>query len=160
MLYLIKYASSGPLNNMLFFQDRTLGNTSVKNAISGGTTAQLTGVLYFPTTELDYTGGSATNVPSVGIVADILVFSGSSYLKDGLAGRVVVARVFKLRGPPLGGRPQQTLTASIVFGVAAGDPKKSADGAGAPVLNRTATRHVQVILQAGGIGMSRRSEQI
>ena len=77
--------TSGPLNNMLFFQDRTKGNTSVQNAISGGTTANLTGVLYFPTTKLVYSGGSSTNSGSVGIVADLLEFSGPSYLKDGLA---------------------------------------------------------------------------
>ena len=76
--------TSGPLNNILFFQDRTLGSSSVKNAISGGTTAQFTGGLYFPTTELDYTGGSSTDTESVGLVADKLVFSGPSYLKDGL----------------------------------------------------------------------------
>ena len=78
--------TSGPLNNMLFFQDRNQGNSSVQNAISGGTTANLTGALYFPTTKLVYSGGSSTNSGSVAIVADLLEFSGPSFLKDGLAG--------------------------------------------------------------------------
>ena len=76
--------SSGTYSNLLFFQDRTRGTTSIQNTISGGSTANFSGVLYFPTTMLTYSGGSSTSIPSVAIVADKLTVSASSWLQDGL----------------------------------------------------------------------------
>ncbi|HVA78240.1 MAG TPA: pilus assembly protein TadG-related protein [Candidatus Binataceae bacterium] len=66
--------TSGPLKGILFFQDRSIigGAGSV---IGGGVTANLSGALYFPTTNLTYNGGSS-NAYSI-IVADTVTVSGN-----------------------------------------------------------------------------------
>jgi len=84
--------TSGPLAGILFFQDPSIvdGNS---NNFTGGATMQLTGVLYFPTTPLMYSGGSSTNWTYTTIVADTVKFTGGSYfhnyniLQGGLSAR-------------------------------------------------------------------------
>jgi len=72
---------SGPLAGVLFFQDRAIANTS-QNTLSGGNTTSFEGALYFPSTPLVYSGGSATTHGLYTIiVANTVTFSGgSSYL--------------------------------------------------------------------------------
>jgi hypothetical protein len=62
--------TSGALAGILFFQDRSIVST-VTNILMG----TLTGALYFPTTAIDLTSGSAVSVPYSIIVADTLSLS-------------------------------------------------------------------------------------
>ena len=71
--------SSGPLSGILFFGDPT-ANTNVKEQISGGSNAVFTGTLYFPVTEIDYSGGSSSSNGYTVIVANIVNFSSSCSL--------------------------------------------------------------------------------
>ena len=78
--------TSGTYTNILFFQDRSQGGTSDNNTFSGGSTEQLTGILYFEPSGVTYTGGSSTNVPNMGIVADTVTFTGNGFLQGGITG--------------------------------------------------------------------------
>jgi hypothetical protein len=69
-------SSNGALEGILFF-DRT-GTSSSKETISGGSGAQFTGALYFPKSEVDFTGGSSGAGDWTIIVADKVLFSGAS----------------------------------------------------------------------------------
>ena len=69
--------SSGPMEGMLFFQDPTITSNKV-NTISGGSTLNIEGVLYFPTTKLKYTGGSVNHGDYTVIVARLLELTGPS----------------------------------------------------------------------------------
>jgi Putative Flp pilus-assembly TadE/G-like len=74
--------TSGPLAGMLFFQDRSI-NSPTANALSGGSSDQFTGILYFPTTPLNYSGGSSTDRTYTTIVARTVNFSGgSTYIQN------------------------------------------------------------------------------
>lgn len=77
--------TSGTYNNILFFQDRSQGSSSTQNTFAGGSTVNVSGVLYFPTQKLIYSGGSGTDLPSVGIVADLLEITGNAYVQNGLS---------------------------------------------------------------------------
>ena len=72
--------TSGTYAGILFFQDRNLPSTDLnkQNTISGGSTGAFTGVLYFPTTPLVYSGGGSTTSPYIDIIAWTLTISGSS----------------------------------------------------------------------------------
>ena len=76
---LLSAPTSGPMEGMLFFQDRSISSNAT-NAISGGSTLGLEGVLYFPTTSLDFSGGSSGTVSYTIIVASTINFSGQSTL--------------------------------------------------------------------------------
>jgi hypothetical protein len=74
--------TSGSLAGMLFFQDRSISNSS-QNTVSGGSATIFQGALYFPSTPLVYSGGSsATHAAYTIIVADTINFSGSSYINN------------------------------------------------------------------------------
>jgi Putative Flp pilus-assembly TadE/G-like len=73
--------TTGPLAGMLFFQDRSISSVA-KNQVSGGSSVRLTGILYFPTTELDFTGGSSNQETYMSIVAKIVQFTGDSNFKN------------------------------------------------------------------------------
>jgi Flp pilus assembly protein TadG len=77
--------TSGPLQGMLFFQDRNLPLTdqyAKGDTISGGSATSLIGALYFPLTKmLTYSGGSSTTTSPanyIDIVAYKLTVSGPS----------------------------------------------------------------------------------
>jgi hypothetical protein len=75
----LKAPSSGSLTGILFFQDRTLtANLNQQNTVSGASGAVIQGAMYFPTTPLVFSGGSAVNTSYSIIVADTLTVSGSS----------------------------------------------------------------------------------
>lgn len=73
--------TSGPYAGLLFFQDRSIVS-SATNSISGGSIGQFTGVLYFPTTPLSYSGGSGTNWTYTTILAKTVTFSGNAYFHN------------------------------------------------------------------------------
>jgi Flp pilus assembly protein TadG len=70
--------TAGALANVLFFQDRNAKNGQSK--LTGQAQMDLTGMLYFPNSEVEFTGGSALNEADVLLVASTLKISGSSYL--------------------------------------------------------------------------------
>lgn len=72
-------SSNGGIYGILFFQDRSISSSS-QNTISGGSTTNLTGALYFPTTPLVYSGGSTGAGEWTAIVADTVTFSGNASL--------------------------------------------------------------------------------
>jgi Flp pilus assembly protein TadG len=69
--------TSGPLEGILFFQDRSI-TSSQTNTVSGGSTLALEGVLYFPTTPINFSGGSTGGANYTIVVAQTLTFSGMS----------------------------------------------------------------------------------
>lgn len=72
--------TSGPYKGILFFQDRAAPE-SVRNKVAGNADLRLDGLLYFPTTQLEFAGGSAAGGASTPIVARQVRFVGNSYLK-------------------------------------------------------------------------------
>lgn len=71
--------TSGSLSGILFFQDRTV-KTSAQDSISGGSSTCFAGALYFPKSQLSYSGGSSGGSCNTQLVADIVNFSGSASL--------------------------------------------------------------------------------
>ena len=83
--------TTGPLANVLFYQDpaapvstecNTKGKSSNPNChrVAGGVTMDLTGMLYFPSQHVEFTGGSSTDEADIVIVASTITFTGNSYL--------------------------------------------------------------------------------
>lgn len=71
--------TTGPLANVLFYQDPAApaGDT---NKFAGGITMDLTGILYFPSQHVEFTGGSTADQADVLIVASTVEFTGNSYV--------------------------------------------------------------------------------
>ncbi|MGA2136986.1 MAG: alpha-amylase family glycosyl hydrolase [Bryobacteraceae bacterium] len=67
--------STGPLAGVLFFEDRTISSI-LRNTLLPSSTAQLNGTLYFPATEVLYSGATASTGPTI-IVANSLLLSGT-----------------------------------------------------------------------------------
>jgi Flp pilus assembly protein TadG len=79
--------SGDPYENVLFFQDRSItkGSTGSGSSINGGTGVTLQGVLYFPTTSIQYSGTSA-NAEDTILIGDTITFTGNTVLYDTFAG--------------------------------------------------------------------------
>jgi Putative Flp pilus-assembly TadE/G-like len=75
--------TTGPLANVLFFQDRDAKNGQSK--LTGQSQMNLTGILYFPNSEVEFTGGSAMDEADVLLVASTLKLSGNTYLNANYA---------------------------------------------------------------------------
>ena len=72
--------TSGAYLGVLFFQDRSI--TSSQNAVfTGGATMNLTGSLYFPTTDVSFSNGSSVTAYNTAIVAKQISFTSSAYFK-------------------------------------------------------------------------------
>jgi hypothetical protein len=69
--------SSGYYQGILFFQAR---NNTTASTLVGGTGQLMNGVLYFPSAQLTYTGGSSTQATQTTIVANTLSMVGNSYI--------------------------------------------------------------------------------
>ena len=87
----------GTLAGMLFFEDRNAptGNTE---KFTGNSSSNMTGAMYFPNNEVEYTGNSSTGVQNVAIVANTVRFIGNASLKSdpsvpGAAQQIKVALV-------------------------------------------------------------------
>ena len=74
--------TSGPMEGILFFQDRAAGPT-IKNDFSGGSTMCITGAIYLPTQFLRYGGGGGACGGWQMIIVDLLEFSGGSTIVQG-----------------------------------------------------------------------------
>jgi Putative Flp pilus-assembly TadE/G-like len=70
--------TTGVLPNVLFFQDRNANNAQSK--FTGQSDMDLTGILYFPNSEVEFTGGSAMDEADILLVASTLKITGDSYL--------------------------------------------------------------------------------
>ena len=73
--------TSGPMEGMLFFQDRTI-TSNATNMLSGQTTLSYAGVLYFPTTALSFSGGGSATAAYTILVADTITITGQSTIND------------------------------------------------------------------------------
>jgi Tfp pilus assembly protein PilX len=74
--------TSGPYSGILFHQDPTVNNPS-QDKITGNSSMSLTGALYFPKSNLLFSGGSVATSGNTMVVADTVTFSGgSSFLGD------------------------------------------------------------------------------
>jgi hypothetical protein len=60
------------------------GGANTKSTVSGGSAGKLTGALYFPTTNLIYSGGSS-NPDCSELVADTIAVTGTSNLNNACA---------------------------------------------------------------------------
>jgi Flp pilus assembly protein TadG len=69
-------ASGGSIEGMLFFQDRAMTN-GTGSIINGGSNSSFTGALYFPTTNLSYSGTSGANQYTL-LVSDMLTINGTT----------------------------------------------------------------------------------
>jgi len=76
--------TSGAMEGMLFFQDRTISpsGSARNNTVNGGGTLRLEGALYFPTTQLAFAGNSNPAATYTILVADTIVFTGTSTLNN------------------------------------------------------------------------------
>jgi Putative Flp pilus-assembly TadE/G-like len=74
--------TTGPYSGILFYQDSTVFNPQ-QDKITGNSSMSLTGALYFPKSNLLFSGGSVATSGDTMIVADTVTFSGgSSFLGD------------------------------------------------------------------------------
>jgi Flp pilus assembly protein TadG len=69
--------TSGVWQGILFYQDRS---DTTSASLVGGSAQILNGVLYFPNTHMDYTGGNSTTAQNITIVADTLNITGNSWI--------------------------------------------------------------------------------
>jgi hypothetical protein len=74
--------TSGSYEGLLFWQDPSLPSTDYnkQNTVSGGSSTQFNGILYFPDSPLVYSGGSGGSSQYTVIVAATVTFSGGSTL--------------------------------------------------------------------------------
>lgn len=70
---------SGPYAGVLFYQD-PIADSSGTNRITGGSTMSLDGIIYFPSREILFTGGSGAVDSCMMIVARLVSFEGNGYL--------------------------------------------------------------------------------
>jgi hypothetical protein len=77
--------STGNTAGMAIWVDKT-EKSGDKDAISGGSLVSITGALYAPDHEVDYTGSATATSNCTQIVSNTVVFSGSSNLQHTCAG--------------------------------------------------------------------------
>jgi len=76
--------TSGSFSGVLFFQDPDApsfqGANTISNKFLGGADLDVTGALYFPSQELDFSGGTDVNSSCVQLIALSVTFSGNAAL--------------------------------------------------------------------------------
>ena len=77
--------TSGTYAGILFFGDRSATSSS-NNQITGNNGSMLTGVLYFPTQLLTYTGNSGALTTCTQLIADMITFTGSTAVSNACSG--------------------------------------------------------------------------
>ncbi len=73
--------TTGTYAGILFYQDRGIASGAA-STFSGGSAMKLEGTLYFPTTSLNYSGGSSSSAAYTSIVSKTVVFSGGCALNN------------------------------------------------------------------------------
>jgi hypothetical protein len=76
---------SGAYMGVVFFQDRAI-TSAVGATFNGGSSMQLTGTLYFPTTSILFSNGAGSAAYSTAIVAKQVSFTGGSSIKYDVTG--------------------------------------------------------------------------
>lgn len=75
--------TSGPLEGMLFFQDRSIASGSPGSTVIGNSSSSFDGVVYFPTTALSYFGNSSGSGYTF-LIADTITISGNTSMTLGV----------------------------------------------------------------------------
>lgn len=70
--------TTGPLKDLLFYQDRRAKYLLLENKLTGNASSVLNGGIYFPSSNLQFTGNSGTTPICARIVALRLTFTGNS----------------------------------------------------------------------------------
>jgi hypothetical protein len=70
--------TSGLYSGILFYQDRTVSGPNLNDTMSGNSAVTLTGVLYFPNSQLTYSGGSGSVTNYMVMVANTVKVTGNS----------------------------------------------------------------------------------
>jgi Flp pilus assembly protein TadG len=72
--------SGNPYAGVLFYQDRNTPTSTGRSQFNGGANMVLNGALYFPSTELDFSGNNGSNVGSrcTELIARLITFIGTS----------------------------------------------------------------------------------
>ena len=71
--------SDGPLPGILFYQDRNT-SANITHNLTGGADMQLNGIIYFPTVDMKFTGGSTLTESASIIIANKVTFTGEVHL--------------------------------------------------------------------------------
>ncbi len=75
-------STTAPLPGILFYQDRAT-TADITHKFSGGSTMQLDGIIYTPSTDVEFAGGTSADSSSVVIIADEVEFKGGdTFLGD------------------------------------------------------------------------------
>jgi hypothetical protein len=69
----------------LFFGDRA-ATSSNSNQIAGTNSSTFTGVLYFPTQQLTYTGTSGASTTCTQLIADMITMTGTTGISNACSG--------------------------------------------------------------------------
>jgi hypothetical protein len=81
---LLNAPPTGALRGMLFFLDRSKTLSSI--TFNGGSNMLLNGSLYFPTSDIKYSGGNATANEYTALIGQHITFIGNSFFKADIAG--------------------------------------------------------------------------
>ena len=73
--------TDGDLAGVLFYQDRN-SSSSITHNLTGGSTMDLDGILYFPNNDLTFSGGAALDASSSMLIANSVTFTGNSFVGD------------------------------------------------------------------------------
>ena len=71
--------SNGDLPGILFYQDRNATGNITHN-LTGGATMQIEGIVYFPSVDIAFSGGSALQSSAAIIIADEVSFTGDAFM--------------------------------------------------------------------------------
>jgi hypothetical protein len=79
--------TSGALSGIAIYQDRACTDTTATNSLSGGSTQNIVGAIYFPGEPVSYSGGSPTGgAVCTQLIAWSITFSGSSTFNNNCTG--------------------------------------------------------------------------
>ena len=77
--------TSGSYYGILFYQDWTIGTGKAANTVTGSSASSLSGVLYFPTTALTFSGAESSGSCLI-LVADTISLTGAAALGNSCSG--------------------------------------------------------------------------
>ena len=72
--------TSGPYKTLLFYRDRRASNIEIK--VNGGADAKLKGALYFPTSDIEFTGNAGLSVTCLQLIGQKLKFRGTAEINN------------------------------------------------------------------------------
>lgn len=79
--------TSGPYAGVALFADRSIpASAKINNSIQGGSTQNITGAIYMPTSDLTYAGGATANNGCTQLIAKTITINGNSTLSANCEG--------------------------------------------------------------------------